>query len=101
MNVSKRTLIAALGLAPLGIGAEAFAAGSADSEHRVPMLGFGHDKEWPERRDHFASALEKLAAEIRADRVVPRALQVTTNLEHDAWERHRLMLDFEVTGEQT
>jgi len=96
MNINKRTLIATLGLAPLGIGAEAFAAGDLDPKHKVPMLGFGHDKDWPERRDHFASVLEKLAAEIRADNVVPQQLVVTTKVEHNEWETHNLALKFEV-----
>lgn len=100
-DISKRTLIATLGLAPLGIGAEAFAAGGLDPRHDAPRLGFGPiGSDWPERRDHFASALEKLAAEIRANRVVPQKLSVNTVLEHNHWETHNLNLVFEVIGEQ-
>lgn len=89
MTKTRRTILASLGLAPVGaIGIETFMLPVQDG-NELQTTEDGYDKE------HFALAFEKLAAEIRNGSVACINLSLLSSIEpNEILNRHTLSLKF-------
>jgi len=95
--MNRRNVLEVLGIGgALGVSTEA--VGKVVSPFKDNRATFAYGERSVETQERIAAALEKLAREIRANKVDAKELTVNSSLKFDEWLEHTVTVRLEIIG---